>query len=265
MPHKYLIFLIYLLSFGFTACAPQRATFSFPRKKNASTQNSQLSSLPAPAALSVVVDDAQKLNLVTLVQDLDVNTSRLEEGMFRVTRRELPSLKKTEYQKQTVLSVTDEEALVETTDVESGASILKKKIKLEDTDPLEKGIRDLAQGNYQLLYSRIAFYLLLNQEVTRESIAHEHVDMTVKSARYNVDNSVFRILVSVKLSSKPDRPIGFEVRFAPSMPRPFNVIYQAWGRTAKNTIMSMQPLLNTTDSFPHPKAVRATEVPTVNQ
>jgi hypothetical protein len=215
------------------ACAPQRTTFTSKSAASASAANRRQSGTKVvlPATLAVNGTEEKLTNVKTLVEMLDANTARLEQGMYRKINRKNPVTKRIEHRVQTIVSVSGSVAKYETRDADTNARTFAGEIPLDEPEPFEKGLRALAEGRNDDLFAAIAGFVTMNYELDDDFAAKARVDIELRIAEFDPDPSRFHVQMRVKITGmKRPSTLIVDARIVPALPRPFNVIYIAFGQ-----------------------------------
>ncbi|MEW6055729.1 MAG: hypothetical protein AB1540_03870 [Bdellovibrionota bacterium] len=265
--------IVALVFFSLTqSCAPQRAQFtltqgnrthapsyelaatnmgacglSFQNAASAEDERppntSALSSLIPSGKLELEISPEQEEQLKALLDQIDSNPVALQPGMFREFERTNPATGETEKLCQGVLAVDPSHAVVQTRYADSDMIFRPKKLRLGSLDPIESAVRFIENKDSKSLYETLWGFLLLYYESAR-ILPKPDIKVRIRRAHYAEQNTTFRLALTIHLNEQPEiDPVAVEVRFAPSRPRPFHVIYKAWG-----VKRATQVLLQTSDS-----------------
>lgn len=223
------------------ACAPQRARFTAHSSQDAKNARTLDTTRPlkivTPTGLTVLTDEAKNEVIAQAAALIEANTAQISVGDYRIYQRRNPVTKSLEKRRQTIVSVQDGSAEHETRSVDSGEQILKGKIPLNEFEPIRKGVRALSEEQYGEVYAIVAAAMTL-QGVGTLPDESASVEIEVRAARFSPqDPSLFQLLLVSRISDgdagqneKKPRYHSLEVHISTTVPRPFDIVYLAYGK-----------------------------------
>lgn len=255
---KQVFFII--LSASLTACAPQRATFNSKNlqsskkeaetsRRNGSPVDNGITRVEAPAqttsGVTIVMSEAKAEALATLVSELDANSSSLGVGQFRNFKRRDPVTKNLETRSQIITAVNGNTAQYQTKTLETSEVVASGALPLDQFQPFRDGVRALSQRHYDEFYAMVES--ILASQGGGQTLPDASTPVEIEIAAANIlpgPTKIFRFVLVIRIfEHKTDHDRGtptlrsFEIRFAPSQPKPFDIAHIAYGAASPNRVV----------------------------